>query len=336
MRAPGTVVRIVCAFTGVVVAPIAVGLISSGGGAWAIAQMQFSYRRTGLPLDRLIGPTLLILLGLLLLAGVVLTGLFSATGLIAAGVVGILPALGTLAPGAALGVFTSRLVPIPVIEPLAHGLPAAILPLLGFMGLTLVTVRLRPPRESAATALLGAVTALLALALGGVLLMWGVQLGISRAFTNFDTRFHPLPAALVLLALVLIGVGVGASRWSWFALVLPAMVLLVLSLINVLSFALYAAGPRDIAQPTGTFLILGGGVAVAVAELAFTAVLLVLRARTRRIGPTTAAGPGLAANAVPGAHPAGMGYPAAPPQTGLTGAQPSAPPPPAPPAPPAT
>ncbi|MGN8084403.1 hypothetical protein, partial [Variovorax sp. 22077] len=83
-------------------------------------------------------------------------------------------------------------------------------------------------------------------------------LGIVQALAGFA------PGELAF-GMLLIGVGVGASRWSWFALVLPAMVLLVLSLINVLSLALYAAGPRDIAQPTGTFLILGGGVAVAVA-----------------------------------------------------------------------
>lgn len=312
MRAPSTMSRIICAFIGAVAAPVAVGLISAGGGAWAVAQ-QYQYRGGALPFGQLLGPTLLMLLGLMLLVGVVLTGLFTASGLLAAGVVGIVPLLGTLAPGVALTLMTSRLVPVAFLGPLQYGLPAAILPLLGFMGITLVTVRRRPPTQSAAAALLGALVALVALAVGGGLLMWGVQLGVGRAFRVFDAGLHPLPALLVLLGFVLIGIGVGASRWSPFALVLPAALLLVLSLANALSPALSAVPTlRDLTLPTSGFLIFGGGVAVALAQLAFTVVLLVLRARIRRIGPASAGGPGAAANAVPPASypPAGEAYPA--------------------------
>jgi hypothetical protein len=83
--------------------------------------------------------------------------------------------------------------------------------------------------------------------------------------------------------------------------------------------------PRDLAEPTATFMIIGGGVAVAAAQLAFTAVLLVLHARIRRLGPPTAAGPGVVANVAPGA--------AYPPATGSRYPVQTAPmPPPAPPA----
>ena len=98
---------------------------------------------------------------------------------------------------------------------------------------------------------------------------------------RFD--FLPDAAAAVLVGVLLSAAGVLITRWSTFALVLPAVGLLVLSLLVLFPDAVFSMLGRIpmIGRTMPQLLILGVGTAVALIYLAFTVVVLRVRARAR-------------------------------------------------------
>lgn len=89
------------------------------------------------------------------------------------------------------------------------------------------------------------------------------------------------------------------SRWSPFALVLPALVLLVGSLLMLVapewaSRVLFSL-PRGVSTVIPSLLLYGAAAAAGVIYLAFTAVLLRVRSQARLTGPEDPHAPGAAA-----------------------------------------
>src|SRR5699024_12222227 len=112
---------------------------------------------------------------------------------------------------------------------LAGGVVVVLCPVLGGMGLALVIAR-RRPRPHLAVSLPGVVALPVMLLLGAWLTMYGYAM-VMRSFSmTFGAEAAPAPALLALVAgMVLLWLGIGAAGGSPYALVLPALVLLVFS-----------------------------------------------------------------------------------------------------------
>ncbi|WP_307361350.1 hypothetical protein [Microbacterium murale] len=325
--------RIITALIGVIVTPIALGIISAGGiEAYRLFTM-FGY--TGVDLTEFAGPIALQILGLLLLVGVVATGLWSSAGLIAAGVLGLAALVLAVVPGLMLEVLVSAppFLPRAWVDGLYYGLPLLVCTVLGAMGLTLMLIRRSTRRVSAGFVVGGFVAAPVLLAVGGWLLVWGNGEGQMSAVRTFDTSINPMVVLALIVGVAFTVAGIGASGWSPWALVIPALFLLLISLLFVTTMGtplFHGIVPMALLRSGTPMVMVGVATAVAVAQLAFTAVLLIISRRGRR---NPAAFPVADHGAYPvGQHPVPpqWTYPPAPPI-----AAPPAPPaaPPAPPAP---
>lgn len=290
MRGSRTLARLITVVIAVIVTPVAVGLLSSGGTSWLMTYFQYGGARDGF--GSLMMPTLLQALGILLLIAVVLTGIWSSAGLIAAGVMAVVPLLLALLPALLLESYRmlGPILPREWLDGLTYGIPLVLLPALGAMGIVLAIVRHRPQRTATGLSIIGLVAAPVLLAAGIWLLSWGIARGQFTALQQFRFDFLPDAAAAVLLGTLLSVAGVFATRWSTFALVLPAAVLLLLGLLVLVPDAVFMMVGRIpmVGRTLPQLLILGVGTAVALVYLAFTAVLL----RVRKQAMSTAAGTG--------------------------------------------
>lgn len=272
--------RTITVIIAVVLAPLGVGLLIAGGRVWMLTV--FQYGRGGYDIGDIAGPTALQGLGILLLIGVVATGLWSSAGLIAAGVVGLLPVVLALFPAALMGIQRVVRVPLEMLDGIIYGAPLALLPALGAMGLALAMARRRPEPTGAGPAIAGGILSPVLLATGAALLVWGVGTGMLRAYQRFEMDVQPVAAAAVLGGVLLVVAGIGATRWSPLALLVPAVALLVLNGLVLLPDVLFpalAALPREVSYATPALLLFGTGTAAAFLYLSYTFVLMRVRAR---------------------------------------------------------
>lgn len=311
------------------VTPIALGLISAGG--IRIYQLFSMYDYARLDLFEFVGPVLLQFVGLVLLVAVVATGLWSSAGLIAAGALGLVMLLLAIAPVLLLEVFKSApsFIPRDWIDGVLYGLPLVVYAVLGTMGLTLMMIRRSTRGADAGLRVVGLVAAPVLLAGGGWLLVWGTSEGQMQAVVTFQTSINLMASIAVIAGVVLTVAGIGVSRWSPWALVIPAAVLLLISLLFVVTMSVSEFRgliPLEVLRVGMPFVVVGGATAVAVAQLTFTAVVVILGRRAHRNAAS-------APSASFGAHPVGQyppaspaAYPPAPPTAYPPAAYPPAPP----------
>jgi len=283
MRSSTVPARIITALIGVVVTPIALGLLSSGGLIW----YQTFTRYGGFDGTLLVGPTALQIAGIALLVVVVLTGLWSSAGLLAAGALSVIALVFALFPSITVSAYQLP-VPREWIDGAYYGLPTALLPVLGGMGLALWFARHRPSR-SAALHVIGFFATPVLLLAGA----WLVILSIARFLTSMQ-RFElsPAPDALGLLlgGIVLLLAGLFFTRWSPFALLLPALFLIIITPLLVTPgsalFNVVYPIDRDAALGLLGIVAMGTGVAAAVLYIAYTLVMVRTRARAARFPAT--------------------------------------------------
>ena len=288
----GALARLFTMLYALVVTPVATGLIVYGGMPW---QQHLLMRAAGLEelLQFLLSPSglpaLLAMAGglLLLLVSVVATGLASSAGLLGISLLGLLP----LSLSAVPQVLTSLYEVLPeVLRPASYGIFAqgvalVLYPVLGGMGLALVIAR-RRPRPHLAVSLPGVVALPVMLLLGAWLTMYGYAM-VMRSFSmTFGAEAAPAPALLALVAgMVLLWLGIGAAGGSPYALVLPALVLLVFS-AGFLVPGFFSMLPALMFSQTGGVLMsvvaTGTGAAIGIAMLVHTAVQRTVSSRARR------------------------------------------------------
>jgi hypothetical protein len=283
MRSSTVPARIITALIGVVVTPIALGLLSSGGLIW----YQTFTRYGGFDGTLLVGPTALQAAGIALQVVVVLTGLWSSAGLLAAGALSVFTLAFALFPS--LTVWAYRLpVPHEWIDGASYGLPTALLPVLGSMGLALWFARHRPSR-SAALHVIGVFATPVLLLVGA----WLVALSLARSLDSMRRlELGPAPDALGLLlgGVVFIAAGFFFTRWSPYALLLPALFLIIITPLFVAPgsalFQVLFPIDRDAVFSLLGIVAMGTGVAAAVLYIANTLVLVRTRARAAQFPAT--------------------------------------------------
>jgi hypothetical protein len=306
MHRSSTSARLITVIIAVVVAPFGAGLIATGGSSWVFAYGQ--YALADFDLGRFAMPILLQAVGILLLLLVAMSGIWSSAGLIAVGVLAIVPLVISLFPALLLEAYRlgAGALPVEWLDGLAYGLPLILLPVLGTMGLVLAMVRRRPDAPGVGLSVGGLVVAPVLLLAGVLLLSWGVGRTRIVALQQYRFDFVPEAAAAILIGTLAIIAGVFVTRWSRFALVLPALALLLVSALVFAPRVLFPALsvlPMEGSRPLSTLILVGGGTAAAILYLGFTAVL----ARVRAQAATT---PAVVAPTAP--YPPSAPYPPAP------------------------
>lgn len=292
MNRSSTAARIITALIGLIVTPLALGLLSHAGSYANRMVMMAGGPSPGIEimLEMAFG----FIFGLLLLAAVVLTGRWSAAGLLAAGALGLITLVFAVVPFALLEFYSaaSGILPRTWVDSTLYGLPLIILITLGAMGLSLVLMR--HVAMSGAMSIVALFAAPILLGIGGWVLTWGIGEGQMQSAMRFSSEIAPLPAVATIFGLLLMIAGVLTTIWSRWSLVLPAVVLLVLSTPVMLlptnpelfrGFATQVIGFHLL-----SFLALAGGVAVAVVQLTFP--FAVGDPARRRIARFTAPRPG--------------------------------------------
>lgn len=277
--------RILTVIIAVVLAPLGVGLLAGGGRVWMYTVFQYARE---VDYTQLAGPTALQVLGILVLVAVVLTGIWSSAGLIAVGVLSLAPLIFAMFPASLIASQRAIRLPLEWTDGIIYGVPLLLFPVLGTMGVVLAIVRRRPEPKGPALGLLGGILSPVLLAFGAGLLAWGIGTGMLYAYQRFEMTVQPVAVGSVLGGVVLVVVGVGATRWSPFALVLPALVLLIVNALVLLPDVLFPAIfqlPREISGTLPAILLFGTGTAAAFLYLSYTFVLLRVRSRAR-LAPT--------------------------------------------------
>lgn len=289
-RGSGWIARIVTGLLGLVLTPISLLLISWGGSAWQNHVLRnpwaFSVSEF-LALPRAWLYVAVLAAGLLLLAAVVLSGPMSSAGLLAGGATGLISLLFLAVP--ALTFALARVLPgtwsLAAATSLSHGLPLSVGMLLGGMGIALVLAR-RGSRTHVALRLVGVLLVPLVLLVAAALLSQGLAMGPMLALRTFDASFRVLPLLLILAGAVLLVSAAAVTRWSPFALLLPALALLLLSasmLLPATIMPLTSLAARLEAGAIPMYATLGGaGLALAVVMAAHTLVIAVVRRGTAR------------------------------------------------------
>lgn len=280
MRRSSSTARLITSVIALVLTPIALILLSTAGVT--MNRTFFEFGASG-DLSRLIGPLLLQALGLALLILVVLTGVWSSAGLIVVGAFSLLPLIVAVFPITLSWLY--RIAPRDWGDGLVYGIPLVVLAALGAMGLVLALVRRDPRPKGGALGAIGLIVAPLLLAAGAWAIIWGIADGALFALQRFDFDLRPGAAFAVFAGTLLVVAGITVTRWSPFALILPAVVLLVSSIVLVAApeFAsrMLFLLPRGLNIVVPSVLLYGGGAAAALIYLAFTAVLLRVRAQAR-------------------------------------------------------
>jgi len=284
----GLVARLLTAVYALLITPIASALLSYGGTSW------LRYRATtgseasfGGLLASPVGAAVLLGmgLGLLLLVSVVATGIVSSAGLVLVGAMGLASVILSAVPALLMQVYrlTGDILPFEVLDGLVHGLPLILHPLMGGLGLALVIAR-RRPRAPLVAAIAGLVLLPLMLLAGTGMALGGLGAGTAWAMRTFDTQVAPLALVLVLAGALLVWLSAAASGISPYALVVPALLLLLASAaaLSPTMPGLTSLWTSHYGSGVVTFLIVGGGVASATVMLAHTAVLALVRGRAGR------------------------------------------------------
>ena len=289
MRRSSLIARLITSVIALVLTPIALILLSLGGQTLNLTL--FAYGFDG-DVTQLIGPLLLQALGLALLILVVLTGIWSSAGLIVVGAFSIFPLLVAIFPVTLSWLY--RIAPREWGDGLVYGVPLVVLAALGAMGLVLALARRDPRSKGTALGVIGIIAAPLLLAAGAWAITWGIAEGALFALQRFQFDLRPGAALAVFAGTLLVLAGIVVTRWSPFALILPALVLLVASTLLVAApytvFPMLFQLPRGLTTVVPSLLLYGGGAAAGLLYLTFTAVLLRVRAQSRSAG-TGAIGP---------------------------------------------
>ncbi|WP_431074436.1 hypothetical protein [Microbacterium phyllosphaerae] len=279
--------RLITILITLVLTPIALILLSVGGQA--VNLTLFSYGFDGY-LAPLVGPLLLQTLGLVLLILVVLTGIRSSAGLIVVGIFSIVPLIVAVFPVTLSWII--RIQPRDWGDGLVYGIPLVVLAALGAMGLVLVLVRRDPRPKGTALGVIGIVAAPLLLTAGAWAITWGIADGALFALQRFQFDLRPGAAAAVFAGTLLVLAGIAVSRWSPFALILPALALLIASILLIAApdatFRMLFQLPRGLNAVIPTLLLYGGGAAAGLLYLTFTVVLLRVRRQSRLTGDGSA------------------------------------------------
>lgn len=317
MHRSSALARIITVIVAVVLAPLGTGLLAGGGRVWMSTVFQYARE---VDYTQLAGPTALQALGILLLVVVVVTGIWSSAGLIAVGILALAPVIFAMFPAAFIAVQRAVRIPLEWTDGIVYGVPLVLFPVLGTMGVVLALVRRRPEPRGAAFGLVGGILSPVVLAFGAGLLSWGIGAGMLYAYQHFEMSVQPVAVAAVLGGVILVVVGVAVTRWSPFALLLPALALLVVNALVLLPDVLFPAIfrlPREISGTVPALLLFGTGTAAAFLYLSYTFVLLRVRSRAQQAPAASVAPPQYGQLPLPG-NPT---YPPAPaqyfPGTGL-------------------
>ncbi|WP_217178586.1 hypothetical protein [Streptomyces sp. AC495_CC817] len=308
MRSSTVPARIIAIVFALIAAPAGAGMLSTGGREWSLAFSAFG------PIDptTLLGPVLLQILGGILLLAVVATGFWTSAGLLATGVLGLGALAGALLPAVVLPLYRSP-VPSPWVDGLVYGVPLVLFCAFGAMGLVLLLARRSPARPHPALQIVGLVATPVLLAGGALLIALGLARGPLVAFQQYRFDVAPDAVAALLAGVVLVLVGILLTRWSPFALLLPALVLLVLTPMALTPASpLYDAFLRtsmELSRTAPLLLSMGTGVVTALAYVLFTVILLRVRSRVRILPGTYVAPLG------PDGYPVSPTLPAQPPYT---------------------
>ncbi|MFK0402286.1 hypothetical protein ACIQTT_08160 [Microbacterium sp. NPDC090225] len=282
MRRSSTLARIITVIIAIVLAPVGAGLLAGGGRVWMYTVFQYARE---VDLAELAGPAALQALGILLLVAVVVTGIWSSAGLIAVGVLALAPVFFAMFPAALIATQRAVRLPLEWTDGIIYGVPLVLFPVLGTMGVVLALVRRRPEPKGPALGLVGGILSPVLLAFGVGLLAWGIGTGMLYAYQRFEMTVQPIAVAAVLGGTILVVIGIAVTRWSPFALLLPALVLLVVNALVLLPDVLFPALfqlPREISSTLPALLLFGTGTATAVLYLSYTFVLRRVRARAQQ------------------------------------------------------
>jgi hypothetical protein len=276
-----------------VITPIATGLLSYGGSGWlqyvmvnwsAISLGDFFSSPAAVPV------VLGLVIGLLLLLSVVATGFASSAGLLAVGVMSLV--------SITLAVVPSLLFPLygalpsqeffAVADGFVVGLPLVLHVLIGGLGLALVLARSRP-EPHLALSMIGIPVVPIVLLAGLGLAVAGLARGTGTAVMTLQPAIDPLAIVLVAAGSLLIVLAAAATGWSPYALVIPALLLVAVSLMLLAPGGYGVLGPLWSTRTGATasrFLYVGGGLSAALVMLFHVVVLSVVRTRARRRLPT--------------------------------------------------
>lgn len=301
--------RVLTVIVAVVLAPVGAGLLAGGGRVWMSSVFQYARE---LDLAELAGPTALQALGILLLVAVVVTGIWSSAGLIAVGVLSLAPIVFAMFPAALITSQRAVRLPLEWTDGIIYGVPLVLFPALGTMGVVLALARRRPETKGPGLGIVGGILAPVLLAFGAGLLAWGIGTGMLYAYQRFEMAVQPVAVASVLGGVILVVIGIAVTRWSSFALLLPALALLVVNALVLLPDVFFPALfqlPREISSTLPALLLFGTGTAAAFLYLSYTFVLQRVRSRAQQ----TPAAPVAASSSgqLPGQHPI---YPPSPAQ----------------------
>lgn len=146
MRASTWIARIITSVIALIVTPIALGMVATGGMQWRFAVMAGAY--PGFEGPSLAVPVLQIAGGVLLLMAVVFTGIWSSAGLLTAGVLSLAPLVLASAPALMMGLYRllNGAIPREWLDGLLMGIPLLLLPVLGGLGIALMMLRRHPVR----------------------------------------------------------------------------------------------------------------------------------------------------------------------------------------------
>lgn len=282
MHRSSALARIITVVVAVVLAPLGTGLLAGGGRVWMYTVFQYARE---VDYTQLAGPTALQALGLVLLVAVVITGIWSSAGLIAVGVLSLAPVVFAMFPAALIAVQRAISLPLEWTDGIIYGVPLVLFPVLGTMGVVLALVRRRPEPRAAALGIVGIILSPVLLAVGAGLLSWGIGTGMLYAYQRFEMDVQPAAVAAVLGGVLFVVIGVAITRWSPFALLLPALALLIVNALVLLPDVLFPALfslPREVSGTLPALLLFGTGTATALLYLSYTFVLLRVRARARQ------------------------------------------------------
>ncbi len=296
--------RVLTALIALVLVPLS--SLAFIGGIMGLFSLWNQVMQRGMPLDQLvlgsqeITGLALTAVGIILLVVVMLTGISSSAGLLVTGLFVLVDLVCLVAPGALLGVVQQ--VPgsygLSLMQWTMYGFPALLhLTLLG-AGIALVIARRRPD-PGPAFSVLGIVVVPLLFLVGVALLLLGSHEGVTRAAITFQTQVPPAAVLFALVGTALMLLGMAATRWSPWAGVLPALLLLALTVAWMVPDLrmLIPSGPGGIVFTlSSTLALLGGGVALALLLLTHTVVLAAVRHRSRRLQRAAAEGYAAAAD----------------------------------------
>lgn len=328
----GAIARVVTALLALVLVPLS--SVAFVLGMTGVFSLWNQVMQRGVPLDQIalgsreITGIVLTAVGIVLLVLVLVSGIASSAGLLVTGLYALVDLACLSVPGLLLGAVQQ--VPgsfgLSLLQWTMYGFPALLhLTLLG-AGIALVIARRRPD-PAVIVSLLGIVVAPLLYLAGTWLLLLGAYEGLTYAAMTFNPTVPPAALLFVLAGTVVLLLGMTATRWSPWAGVVPALLLLALTVVLVVPelSRMIPPGPGGIVFTlSSTLTVLGGGVALAVLLLAHTLVLAVVRRRSRRLlrsagatdGRTRADGSSTADGPDPDHWRSDVRYPEAPPQPG--------------------